>query len=134
MVIPQSDPRANYRAHKSEIDGAIAATLESGSYILGREVAAYLGVCHAVGVASGTDALHLALRACRVGPGDAVLTVSHTAVATVAAVELAGAAPVLVDVDPASFTLDCNALEEAVRTEWGVPVKAIIAVHLYGHP
>src|SRR5438128_8593964 len=113
MVIPQSDPRANYRTHKSEIDDAIGAVLESGSYILGREVAeferefaAYLGVAHAVGVASGTDALHLALRACRVGPGDAVMTVSHTAVATVAAIELAGVTPVLVDIDPATFTMD----------------------------
>lgn len=141
MLIPQSDPKANYRAHKSEIDAAIGAVLEGGSYILGREVAAferefaaYLGVSHAVGVASGTDALHLALRACGVGPGDAVLTVSHTAVATVAAVELAGAAPVLVDIDPATFTLDCNALAQAVRKDWGVSPKAIIAVHLYGHP
>jgi len=74
MLIPQTDPRANYRAHKSEIDSGVAAVLEGGSYILGREVAAfeqefaaYLGVAHAVGVASGTDALHLALRACREG-------------------------------------------------------------------
>lgn len=141
MLIPQSDPRANYHAHKSEIDSCVGAVLESGSYILGcevaafeREFAAFLGVAHAVGVASGTDALHLALRACRVGPGDAVLTVSHTAVATVAAVELAGATPVLVDIDPATFTIDCNALEQAVRMDWGKPLKAIIAVHLYGRP
>src|SRR5439155_6115703 len=93
-----------------------------------------MGVTHAVGVGSGTEALHLALRACRVGPGDAVLTVSHTAVATVAAIELAGATPVLMDIDPATFTMDCNALEHAVRHDWGVPLKAIIAVHLYGHP
>lgn len=141
MLIPPCDPRANYRAHKNEIDAGVGAVLEGGSYILGREVAAfeqefaaYLGVDHAVGVASGTDALHLALRACRIGPGDAVLTVSHTAVATVAAVELAGATPVLVDIDPATFTIDCNALEQAIRQDWGVPLKAIIAVHLYGHP
>jgi len=141
MLIPQTDPRANYRAHKSEIDSGVAAVLEGGSYILGREVAAfeqefaaYLGVAHAVGVASGTDALHLALRACRVGPGDAVLTVSHTAVATVAAVELAGATPVLVDIDPANFTIDCDALEQAACQDWGVPLRAIIVVHLYGHP
>ncbi len=141
MTIPSSDPGANYRAHKSEIDRAIGAVLAEGSYILGkqvdafeREFAAYIGVSHAVGVANGTDALHLALRACGVGPGDGVLTVSHTAVATVAAVELAGAAPVLVDIDPATFTIDCGALEAAVRTDWGVPLKAIIVVHLYGHP
>src|SRR5690348_7747732 len=141
MVIPQTDPRANYRAHKSEIDGAIAAVLESGSYILGlevaefeREFAAYLGVVDAVGVASGTDALHVALRACPVGPGDGVLTVSHTAVATVAAIELAGATPVLVDIDPATFTLDPAKLEEAVTAcKTGRP-RAVIAVHLYGQP
>jgi dTDP-4-amino-4,6-dideoxygalactose transaminase len=141
MSIPASDPGANYRAHKSEIDRAIGAVLESGSYILGqqaaafeREFAAYIGVSYAIGVANGTDALHLALRACGVGPGDAVLTVSHTAVATVAAVELAGAAPVLVDIDPDTFTIDCFALEAALRTDWGVRVKAIVAVHLYGRP
>src|SRR5258708_7742541 len=141
MSIPPSDPAANYPAHKREIAPAIGAVLAGGSYILGpqveafeREFAAYLGVSHAIGVASGTDALHLALRACGVRPGDGVLTVSHTAVATVAAVELAGAAPVLVDIDPATFTLDCSALEAAVRTDWGVRLKAIIAVHLYGHP
>jgi dTDP-4-amino-4,6-dideoxygalactose transaminase len=79
--------------------------LDGGWYLLGEEVAAlerefaaYLGACAAVGVGSGTDALHLALRACGVGPGDAVLTVSHTAVATVAAIELTGASPVLVDI------------------------------------
>jgi dTDP-4-amino-4,6-dideoxygalactose transaminase len=110
---------------------------------------------HAVGVGSGTDALHLALRACGVGPGDRVFTVSHTAVATVAAIELAGATPVLVDIDPATFTMDPHRLEEAVRTEdegrktgdagSAAPTvkrqtsvfrrrSAIIPVHLYGHP
>src|SRR5262249_17932185 len=117
-------------------------------YILGQEVAAfeaefarYLGVRDAVGVGSGTDALHLALRACGVGPGDAVITASHTAVATVAAIELAGAAPVLVDIDPRSFTLDPNRLEQTVAEHGGRGrassagrLKAIIPVHLYGHP
>ena len=141
ICIPQTDPKASYLAQKAEIDAAIASVLESGWYILGREVeafegefAAYLGVAHAIGVASGTDALHLALRACGVGPGDAVVTVSHTAVATVAAVELAGAAPVLVDVDPATFTIDCNCLEDLLRKHRGARLKAIIPVHLYGHP
>ena len=139
--IPQSNPKANYLAHRAEIDAAVAAALDSGWYILGRQVeafeaefAAYLGVRHAIGVASGTDAVELALRACGVGPGDGVLTVSHTAVATVAAVELAGAAPVLIDIDPATFTLDPNQLADAARRDWGVPLKAIVAVHLYGHP
>lgn len=139
--IPQCDPRANYLAHKSEIDAVVAGVMERGLYILGPEVeafekefAAWLGAGHAIGVASGTDALHLALMACGIGPGDGVLTVSHTAVATVAAVELAGAVPVLVDIDPSTFTIDCDALEQAIRHDWGVPLKAIIAVHLYGHP
>ena len=105
-MIPQTDPKAAYLERKAEIDAAIARVLESGRYILGPEVeafeqefAAFAGVRHAVAVASGTDALILALRALGVGPGDAVITVSHTAVATVAAVELVGAMPVLVDVD-----------------------------------
>src|SRR5690242_3524685 len=115
MRISQTDPRANYRAHQEEIDTAIRRVLEAGRYILGPEVtafetefAAYLGAAHAVGGASGTDALTLALRACGVGPGDLAATVSHTAVATVAAVELAGGAAALVDIDPATFTIDCN--------------------------
>lgn len=139
--IPQSNPKANYLAHKSEIDAAFARVLDSGRYILGRdaeafenEFAAYLGVKHAVGAANGTDSIVLGLRACGVGPSDGVLTVSHTAVATVAAVELAGASPILVDIDPATYTLDPNRLADAVRRDWGVPLKAIVAVHLYGHP
>lgn len=141
MLIPQCDPRANYRAHKDEIDAAIAAVLEGGSYILGHEVArfeqefaSYLGAAHAIGVASGTDALQLALRACGIGPGDRVLTVSHTAVATVAAIELTGAVPVFADIDPATFTIDCGEVEQALRKNWGGPLNAIVAVHLYGHP
>jgi len=167
-MIPQTDPRANYLAHKAEIDQAIEQVLLGGRYILGepvaafeREFAAYLGANHAVGVGSGTDALHVALRACGIGPGDRVFTVSHTAVATVAAVELAGATPVLVDIDPATFTMDPNRLEEAVRRDErrmtndenaisaadGQPSfvlrpsssvirrrAAVIPVHLYGHP
>jgi dTDP-4-amino-4,6-dideoxygalactose transaminase len=139
--IPQSNPKANYLAHKAEIDDAVARVLDSGWYILGREAeafenefATFLGVRHAIGVASGTDSIVLALRACGVGPSDGVLTVSHTAVATVAAVELAGASPILVDIDPSTFTIDPNQLDDAVRRDWGVPLKAIIAVHLYGHP
>ncbi len=147
-VLLPADPGAGYLAHRDAIDAAVRRVLESSWYILGQEVAAfeaefarYLGVRDAVGVGSGTDALHLALRACGVGPGDAVITVSHTAVATVAAIELAGAAPVLVDIDPRSFTLDPNRLEEAVAEHGGRGrassagrLKAIIPVHLYGHP
>ena len=93
-----------------------------------------------MGVASGTDALVLALRSCDVGPGDLVLTVSHTSVATVAAIELAGAAPVLVDIDPVSFTIDCNKIEEAIVSlrhasdSIARRVKAVVPVHLYGQP
>src|SRR3954470_14264420 len=96
--IPQTNPKANYLAHASEIDAAIREVLDAGWYILGQQTAAferefadYVGTTHALGVGSGTEALHVALRACGIGPGDAVLTVSHTAVATVAAIELTGA-------------------------------------------
>lgn len=150
--IPQTDPHANYLAHRTEIDAAIAEALDSGRYILGpqvtgfeREFAAFLGVGHVIGVASGTDALHLALRACRIDEGAPVFTVSHTAVATVAAIEHAGAAPCLVDISADTYTLDPNRLEDAVRAvsqSRGVSAYnqglarrgAIIAVHLYGHP
>jgi dTDP-4-amino-4,6-dideoxygalactose transaminase len=140
--ILQSDPGANYRAHRDEIDAAIRETLESGRYILGEEVSAferefalYLGDSYCVGVGNGTDALHLALRACRIGEGDVVLTVSHTAVATVAAIELAGASPLLVDIDPETLTISPHAIESAVGSYHGAgKIKAIIAVHLYGQP
>ncbi len=146
-VVPV-DLAAGYRARREEIDQAVHRVLEKGWYILGHEVKAfeeefarYVGVRHGVGVGSGTDALHVALRAAGVGPGDRVITVSDTAVATVAAVELAGATPVLVDIDPATHTLDPNRLAEAlkeydrgVQPEGGPRPKAVIPVHLYGHP
>lgn len=146
--LPQADPRANYLAHKDEIDAAIHRVLSSGWYILGQEVSAfeeefarYLGVRAVIGVGSGTEALHLALRACGIGSGDGVMTVSHTAVATVAAIELAGALPVLVDIDPVTYTIDPNLLEDTIkkyrsveRAAGGAQLKAIIPVHLYGHP
>ena len=139
--IPQTDPRANYLAHKAQIDMAIQRVLNSGKYILGEEVeifeqefAAYVGISHAIGVASGTDALELALRACGIGAGDLVYTVSHTAVATVAAIELAGAVPVLVDIDPITYTIDLNCLEKALAHPPNGKLKAIIPVHLYGQP
>jgi dTDP-4-amino-4,6-dideoxygalactose transaminase len=132
-----SNPRAQYEAHKAAIDAAVARVLAGGWYILGQEVrafeeefAAYCGVKHAIGVGSGTDALHLALRACDVGPGDEVITVSHTAVATVAAIELCGATPVLVDIEPDHFTLDPEKVRPAITPR----TKAILPVHLYGQP
>lgn len=140
VSIPQSNPLANYLAHKGEIDAAIRRTVESGRYILGNEVseferefAEYLGVGCAVGVGSGTAALYLALRACEIGPGDTVITVSHTAVATVAAIELCGASPLFVDIEPDTFTISVDRLKEAVAKHEG-SIKAVIPVHLYGHP
>jgi dTDP-4-amino-4,6-dideoxygalactose transaminase len=134
-MIPQASPRAQYLTHQDEINQAIARVLDKGRYILGeeaaafeREFAAFLGVRFGIGVGSGTEALHLALRACGVGPGDEVITVSHTAVATVSAIELCGGKPVLVDIDPRSFTLDPARLEAAITSA----TRAIIPVHLYG--
>jgi dTDP-4-amino-4,6-dideoxygalactose transaminase len=142
-MILQSNPKANYIAHESEIRSAIARVLESGWYILGGEVAAFekefaefLGTRHAVGVGNGTDAIAIALRACGIGPGDSVITVSHTAVATVAAIELTGASVMLADIEPETFTMDVNALEETIRESdsKNLRLKAIVPVHLYGHP
>jgi dTDP-4-amino-4,6-dideoxygalactose transaminase len=102
-----------------------------------REFADYVGVSEVVGAGSGTEALHLALRACEIGPQDAVITVSHTAGATVESIELAGTTPLLVDVDARTFTMDTNLLEEAVkrfRDKFGQHLRAIVPVHLYGHP
>ena len=139
--LPAAHPQASYLAHQEEIDRAIQQVLQSGWYVLGQEVIAfeqefarYIGVRDAIGVGSGTDALVLALRACGVGTGDAVLTVSHTAVATVAAIELAGARPILAEIEPETFTLDPDSLEEAIKMQGQDQIKAIIVVHLYGQP
>jgi dTDP-4-amino-4,6-dideoxygalactose transaminase len=143
--IPQTDPRAGYFEQQAEIDAAIARVLASGQYILGPEVeafeatfAAWLGIGYAVGAGSGTDAIELALRACGIGPGsktpDLVFTVSHTAVATVAAIERAGAVPVLVDIEPGGFTMDPASLAAALRAPPPGRPAAILPVHLYGEP
>ena len=141
VPIPQTDPRAGYLELKPEIDAAIAAVLSSGQYILGsvverfeRDFAAHLGAAHGIGCASGTDAIELALRACGIGERDLVFTVSHTAVATVAAIERAGATPVLVDIEPDGFAMDPNALEAALRDPPSGRPAAILPVHLYGEP
>jgi dTDP-4-amino-4,6-dideoxygalactose transaminase len=136
-MIPFLDlSRQDLRIH-TEIEAAIRRVMDRSRYILGEEVeafeqafAAYCGVQHAVGVASGTEALQIALMACGIGPGDEVMTVSHTSVATVAAVELAGAEAVLVDIDPARFTMDPHALSGAVTPR----TRAVLPVHLYGQP
>jgi dTDP-4-amino-4,6-dideoxygalactose transaminase len=141
-AVPQSSPGRDYQLHQEEIDAAIRRALDSGWYILGSEVrefeaefAAFLGLRDSVGVANGTDALELALRGIGIGPGDAVYTVSHTAVATVAAIERTGAIAVLVDIDPATYTLDPMALAGAIAAAprpGGNRPAAVIAVHLYG--
>jgi dTDP-4-amino-4,6-dideoxygalactose transaminase len=137
------DLQAGYRALGDEIEQAVLQVLQSGWYILGKEVAsfeqefaAFLGCSQAVGVASGTDALSLAIRACGLKPGDAAITVSHTAVATVAALEMAGVIPVLVDIDPRTFTMDPQCVENALARSGALRphIKAVVPVHLYGHP
>ena len=135
-------PIAEYRAYKGAIDAAVLRVFESGNYILGpetaefeKEFAAWIAgenTAHAVGVANGTDALVLAMRALGIGAGDTVLTVSHTAVATVAAIELAGAEALLVDIDPATFTLDPQKFADTIRAHPRRRIKAVIPVHLYG--
>jgi dTDP-4-amino-4,6-dideoxygalactose transaminase len=133
--IPWASPAAQYRAHQAEIKAAIARVLDSGFFVLGEEVeaferafAAYCGVGHGIGVASGTDALELAMRALGIGPGDEVITVSHTAVATAAAVLACGATPVLVDIEEAHYTIDPSKIEATITPR----TKAIVPVHLYG--
>ena len=135
--IPVSDPGAETAALSHAIQEAIARVLSSGTYILGhetatfeREWAAYLGLHHCVGTASGTDAIALALRAVGVGRNDEVVTVSHTAVATVAAIEAIGAIPVFVDIDPVTRCIDPDLIAGAVTSK----TKAILPVHLYGQP
>jgi dTDP-4-amino-4,6-dideoxygalactose transaminase len=140
IIVPQSDPGASYRAARASIDAAVARVLESGWYILGeegaafeREYGAWLGA-ETVGCGNGTDALVLALRGLGIGAGDAVATVSHTAVATVAAIEMADALPVLIDIEPDFYTMDAADLEAVlVRPPPGCPpVRAVIVVHIYG--
>jgi dTDP-4-amino-4,6-dideoxygalactose transaminase len=140
MTIPFLSLRDGYSAYKQELDEAALRVLDSGRYILGKEVedfeaafAQWCGTSHAIGVGNGTDALALALRSLGIGAGDMVVTVSHTAVATVAAIEMARAIPVLVDIAPASFTIDPAKLD-ATLAALGAKAKAVIAVHLYGHP
>jgi dTDP-4-amino-4,6-dideoxygalactose transaminase len=137
LRIFQTSPLANYQAHAAEIDAAIRRVLESGRYLSGAETesfenefAEFIGAKTVVAVSNGTDALWLAFAGCGVGRGDEVLTVSHTAVATVAAIELSGATPVFVDIDPQTLTLDPQLLE-AARSE---RTRAVVPVHLYGQP
>ncbi len=136
-MIPQANPGASYRAHKTEIDEAIRRVTESGWYILGPEVeafeaefATYLGVKHCIGVANGTDALRIAIQAAIPYRGAESITVSMSATATVAAIVEAGWQPLMLDILPDEFTLDPSALEAALTA----PGMFIIPVHLYGQP
>jgi dTDP-4-amino-4,6-dideoxygalactose transaminase len=142
-LIPQANPGAGYRALKTEIDEAVARALSSGWYILGAELrafeaefAAWLGALAVVGCGNGTDAIALALRGLGIGPGATVVTVSHTAVATVAAIEMAGATPLLIDIDPVHYTMDPDALQQVLEHPLPAlpPIRAVLPVHLYGQP
>jgi dTDP-4-amino-4,6-dideoxygalactose transaminase len=137
MNIPFLDLKLQYQNLKEEIVPAVLRTMESAQFILGKSVedfernfAAAHGMKHCVAVGTGTDALHLILWARNIGPGDEVITVSHTFIATAEAINLVGATPVFVDVDPQTYTMDPAQLERAITPR----TKAIIPVHLYGQP
>jgi dTDP-4-amino-4,6-dideoxygalactose transaminase len=136
-MIPVLDLTAQYQAIKPEIDRAIEGVLSSGIFVMGpnvdafeSEIASYLGVKHAISLNSGTDALHLALRALDIGPGDEVITSPFTFVATSEAISMVGASPVFVDIDPISFNIDPGFIESAISPR----TKAILPIHLYGCP
>lgn len=136
-LIPVANPLAQVTAHQTEIMTAMDRVLKSGRYILGNEVTSFehefadhTGTAFGIGVASGTDALALALRACGIKQGDEVITVSHTAVATVAAIEQVGATPVFADIDPVTRCMDPAAIHPLVTPA----TKAIVPVHIYGQP
>lgn len=143
--IPFANPHAAYLLRRQAIVEAATRAFDSGRYILGEEVAtfenkfaSYLGLASVAGCASGTDAIELALRALGVGEGKAVFTVSHTAVATVAAIHRAGGTPVLVDIDPGTYTMSPDSLAQALKYVHAhhqeLEPFAVIPVHLYGHP
>lgn len=138
MAIAQTNPTLTYLAQREEIDAAVARVLASDRYILGNEVDAFerefeqfIGVPHCIGAGNGTDALSLALRAAGVTAGDVVITVANSAVATAAAIEMAGARVAFVDVEDESLTMSPAALEEFLASA-GERVRAIVPVHLYG--
>ncbi len=139
-IIP-ADPKAGYIAAQAEIDAAIRRVMLSGHYILGpeleafeKEFSAWLGNAGTVGVANGTDALELALRAAGIGPGDKVMTVANTVTATVSAITATGAKAVFVDIEPATMLMDLDALESLLTTMRDPRIKAVVPVHLYGQP
>ncbi len=144
--IPQCSPLESFLGNKKGIEAAIARVLNSGWFILGKEVkefensfARYCKSNYAIGVGSGTDALFLSLRALNIGPGDGVITVSHTAVASITGIRMTGATPILFDIDPDTFNIDVNRVKEYLhekgrRGENDIEIKAILPVHLYGNP
>ena len=136
-MIPMVDLKTQYEQIKEEIDNGLLEALGKTQFILGpnvaafeKEAAAYLGVAHAVGVASGTDALHLALAAAGIGPGDEVITTPFTFIATAEAICYVGATPVFVDVEPGSFNIDPLLVAKAITPR----TKALLPVHLFGQP
>lgn len=136
-MLPFNNLKPLHESLAAELDVAVQRVLKSGWFILGPEVEAfehdfaeYHGGGHAVGVANGTDAIELALRAAGIGAGDEVITVAHTAVATLCAIERAGARPVLVDIDPETYTMDPQAAAAAITPR----TRALVPVHIYGHP
>lgn len=136
-MIPMVDLKTQYHQLKSEIDRAVLDALESTQFILGpnvtnleKETAQYLGTPHAIGCASGTDALHLAVLAAGIKPGDEVITTPFTFIATAEAICYAGATPVFVDVDPQSFNIVPELIEKAITPK----TRAVIPVHLFGQP
>jgi dTDP-4-amino-4,6-dideoxygalactose transaminase len=137
MNIPMVDLKQQYQKLRAEIDSAVMSVLESAHYILGPnvesfaiEVAEYCNVKHAIPVASGTDALHLAMVASDIGPGDEVITTPFTFIGTAEAISYTGATPVFVDIEPGSFNIDVTCIEKAITSK----TRAIAAVHLFGQP
>jgi len=137
MKIPLVDLKVQYSSIKEEIDEAVSRVIERGQFILGsevealeKEIASFLGVKHAVGVASGTEALLLALLACGVGPGDEVITTPFTFIATAEAITQCGATPVFVDINPKTYNIDSAKIDPIITKR----TKAILPVHLYGQP
>ncbi|MGI8740747.1 MAG: DegT/DnrJ/EryC1/StrS family aminotransferase [Gammaproteobacteria bacterium] len=136
-MIPMVDLKPQYQALKEEIDAGILRALADAQFILGpnvtafeQEAAAYLGVAHAVACASGTDALHLALRAAGIGPGDEVITSAFTFIATAEAIRYVSARPVFTDIDPLTFNIDPRSVEALITPA----TRAVLPVHLFGMP
>jgi dTDP-4-amino-4,6-dideoxygalactose transaminase len=136
-MIPFVDLKTQYNSIKDEVNAAVLKVLDSTQFVLGdevatfeREFAAYCEADHAIAVNTGTSALHLALLAAGIGPGDEVITIPFTFIATTAAISYTGATPVFVDIDPVSYTMDVSQIEAAITAK----TKAILPVHLYGQP